>query len=238
MKPVRMLPALALALALALPLVGGDSNLPLAEILQRMDAHEQAVSRSLAGYTCMRRYTLENLRFHKKAELNVRMTYSSPGHKKFEVLSEHGPAVIRQRVLLPMLTAEEEAGRDEIRPLTRMVLANYDFQLMGSEVVEGRKAYRLQLTPKTRNKFLIRGQVWVDAENFGTVRVDAIPAQNPSLFIHNTHVVQQSTRFGDFWLPQFNRSNTDSFLFGRTEVTIDSWDYKISSPAGDKLLWD
>ena len=201
--------------------------LTLDQITYQMDEHDLARSRSLVGYTCLRRYAMENQRFHKKAELSVRMTYAAPGHKKFEVLKEEGPAVLRQKVLRPMLEAEEEAGRDDIRPHTRIVSANYDFKLLGVESQQGRRAYLLEITPKTRNKFLMRGRVWVDAENFGIIRVEASPAQNPSLFIHNTQVVQQSSRFGDVWLPLFNHSNTDSFLFGHTEVTIDSWDYKI-----------
>jgi hypothetical protein len=196
-----------------------------------MDEHDLTLSGSLAHYTCLRRYTLENRRFHKKAELSVRMTYSSPGHKKFEVLSEQGASILRQRVLRPMLDAEEEAGRDDTRPLTRIVRLNYDFKLLGTEMQQGRQSYLLEVRPKTRNKFLIRGKVWVDAENYGIIRVEATPAQNPSVFIHNTRVVQQSTRFGAVWLPLFNHSNTDSFLFGHTEVTIDSWDYRISQKA-------
>jgi hypothetical protein len=228
----RMIVGLALLASLA----GGEKSeipsrpLSLEQILHQMDLHDQAMAGSLSGYTCLRRYALENHRFHKKAELSVRLTYTSPGHKKFEVLSEQGPSVLRQRVLHPMLEAEEEAGRDEVRPQTRIVAANYDFKLIGTAVQQNRQAYLLEVTPKTRNKFLVRGKVWVDAKDFGIIRVEAIPAQNPSVFIRNTRVIQQSTRFGEVWLPQFNHSNTDSLLFGHTEVTIDSWDYKFASP--------
>ena len=209
----------------------GDSapelNLSLDQILRQLDEHDQALSTTLSRYTCLRRYALENLRFHKKAEISVRLTYVSPGHKTFEILSEQGPSVLRQRVLKPMMEAEEEAGRDEIRPKTRIIRANYDFELIGNGVQQDRPAYLLEVKPKTRNKFLIRGRVWVDAKDFGIIRVEAVPAQNPSVFIRNTHVVQQSTRFGEVWLPLYNHSNTDSFLFGHTEVIIDSWDYKF-----------
>jgi outer membrane lipoprotein-sorting protein len=224
------------------PLAMGDSviqqpqSLTLEQIIHQMDLHDQAMTGSPAQYTCLRRYALENKRFHKKAEISVRMTYTSPGHKKFEVLSEQGPSVIRQKVLKPMLEAEEESSRDDIRPRTRFVAANYDFKLLGRQVQQGRAAYLLEVTPKTRNKFLIRGKVWIDAKDFGVIRVEASPAQNPSLFIHNTRVIQQSTLFGDVWLPLFNHSNTDSFLFGHTEVTIDSWDYKITGPQFTQLL--
>ena len=109
-------------------------------------------------------------RFHKEAEISVRMTYFPPGHKKFEVLSEKGSSTLRQKVLKPMLDAEEEAGRDDVRPHTRIVAANYDFKLLGVEIQQGRRAYLLEVAPKTRNKFLIGGRVWIDAENFGIMR--------------------------------------------------------------------
>jgi hypothetical protein len=221
-------------LALADSAMAQPQQLTLEEILLQMDQHDTALAATLRHYTCLRRYAMENQRFHRRAELSVRMTYSSPGHKKFEVLSEKGPSVLRQRVLRPMLEAEEEAGRDDVRPRTRIVTANYDFKLIAADVQQDRPAYELEVTPKTRNKFLIRGRVWVDAKDFGIIRVEASPAQNPSVFIHNTRVVQQSTRFGDVWLPLFNHSNTDSFLFGHTEVTIDSWDYEITGRVNEE----
>ncbi|MDQ6677037.1 MAG: hypothetical protein M3Z09_07055 [Acidobacteriota bacterium] len=220
--------ALAIMAPIVMPAGTAPPSLPLAEILRQMDEHDHAMSDSLIRYTCERRYTLQNKRFKKKAEIRVRMTYSSPGHKTFEVLSEQGPSVIRQRVLRPMLAAEEQASQDDIRPHTRIVLKNYNFKLLGSAIQEERPAYLLDLAPKSRNKFLISGRVWVDSQNFGVMRVEAVPAQNPSVFIHNTQIVQQSIRFDDLWLPSFIHSRTDSFLFGRTEVSIDSWDYRIT----------
>jgi hypothetical protein len=235
---MKFLPAL-IGIAVLWPLVmgadtvaTGPESLTLDQILRGIDQHDRAMSTSLVRYTCLRRYALENRRFHKKAEISVRMTYSAPGHKKFEVLSEQGTPILRQRVLRPMLDAEEESGRDDVRPHTLIARLNYDFKLLGVQTLQGRATYLVELTPKTRNKFLIRGRAWVDAGTFGVVRVEAVPAQSPSIFIHNTRVVQESTRFGAMWLPLYNHSNTDSFLFGHSEVTIDSWDYKINGDTG------
>jgi hypothetical protein len=216
-----------LARLLAEPADVSTRTLTLDQILTYMDEHDRVTTQALLGYTCLRRYSLENHRFHKKAELNVRLTYTAPGHKKFEVLSEIGSSAIQKKVLRPMMEAEEEAARDDVRPHTRIVAANYSFKLIVKTEQQGRPAYLLELVPKTRNKFLMRGRVWIDAQDFGVVRVEAIPAQNPSIFIHNTRIIQQSSRYGDVWLPQTNHSNTDSFLFGHTDVTIDSWDYRF-----------
>lgn len=232
MKVLRAVIATGLMWPLVLgaaTVTSAPESLTLDQILRRMDDHDRAMAVSLPGYTCLRRYTLENRRFHKQAELSVRMTYLSPGHKKFQVLSEQGASYLRQKVLRPMLAAEEEAGRDDIRPLTLFVTSNYSFKLLGIQLQQGRPAYLLELTPKSHNKFLIRGRVWVDVENLGVIRVEGSPSQSPSIFIHNTRIVQQSSRFDAVWLPLFNHSDTDSFLFGHTEVTIDSWDYKIAT---------
>jgi outer membrane lipoprotein-sorting protein len=233
------IPVLAAAMLMAFPWAcpagpASSADLPLPEILREMDAHDRAMAASLTGYTCDRRYSLENRRFHKKAAMRVRMTYSSPGKKRFEVLGEEGSAILCKKVLRPMLAAEEEASREDVRPRTRIVEANYDFKLLGTEIQQGRAAYLLEVAPRTRNKFLIRGRVWVDAQNFGIMRVEAEPARSPSILIRNTHIVQQSTRFDDVWLPLYNHSDTDSLLFGRTDVSIDSSNYVIKGRAGSR----
>jgi hypothetical protein len=193
-----------------------------------MDEHDRVRFASLSRYTCTRHYALENRRFHVTAELSVRMTYWYPGHKKFEILAERGPSMIRQRVLHRMLEAETEAAGDDVRESIRIIPRNYAFQLLGMEDQQGRPSYVLKVTPKAGNKFSIRGKIWLDAEDFAIVRVDAAPVQSPSTWIHNTRVIQQYQKLGLVWLPLSNHSETDSFLFGHTEVTIDSRDYEVS----------
>jgi len=203
-------------------------SLTLQQVLKQMDEHDRVRLASLTGYTCTRRYTLENQRFHSTAELSVRMTYSYPGHKNFEVLAERGPSIVRLQVLRRMLEAETEASGDGVRESTRIIPQNYHFKLLGVEARQGRPAYVLEVIPRTSNKFSIRGKVWVDRDDFAIVRVEATPARNPSVWIRNTRVIQQYEKFGLVWLPLFTHSETDSFLFGHTEVTVDSGGYEVS----------
>jgi hypothetical protein len=160
--------------------------------------------------------------------LKVRMSCSSSGHKTFEVVFENGLSVIRKKVLRRMLEAEEEASRDDIRTQTQIAPQNYNFRLLGSEIQQGRLAYVLEATPKTISKFLLRGRIWVDGADFAIVRVEATPALKPSALIHNIKVVQQYEKVGAMWLPLYNRSMSDSFFFGHTDVTIDSSDYQVT----------
>jgi hypothetical protein len=207
---------------------GVSQPLTVQQVLSQMEQRGQARSALLAHYVCLRRYALNNRRFHKTAELSVRMTYTSPGHKTFEVLSERGLSIIRQRVLRKMLEAEEEASRDGTRESTQISQRNYEFRLAGSEMQQGRPAYVLEANPRTVNRFMIRGRIWVDCEDFAIVRVEAAPALTPSAWIRNVHVVQQYVKVGPVWLPLYNRSMSDSFFFGHTDVAIDSSDYQIA----------
>jgi len=226
---VAVLALMALGIVFPRVLTSDEAQpLTLQQLLKQMGEQDRARTAILAHYTCTRRYALDNHRFHVKAELSVRMTYNYPGHKEFQVVAEHGSSIIRQRVLRRMLEAEEEASRDDVRESTRITPRNYDFQLLGIQVQQGRPAYVLEARPKAINKFSLRGKIWVDRQDFAIVRVEAAPALNPSALIRDTRVVQQNAKFGRFWLPVSNRSETGSFVFGRTRVTIDSWDYEIT----------
>jgi hypothetical protein len=100
-----LLPGILFSSALA-----SEASRPLTvqEVIKQMDERGRTRSASLAHYTCLRHYLLKNRRFHQTAELRVRMTYSSSGHKTFEVLSEQGLSIIRRKVLRRMLEAEEK----------------------------------------------------------------------------------------------------------------------------------
>lgn len=221
--------AFLLSLSLSCSLAQEDTGKPLTlnQVLERMAERNAANAATLGQYTCVRRYGLLNHRFHKTAEITVRMTYNDPGRKTFEILNEKGLAIIRQRVLRRMIDAEEEASRDGMRTMTQITPRNYNFQLIGMETRQGRPSYVLSATPKSANKFLIQGRIWVDAEDFSIVHLEGAPAQNPSSIIRNTAVVHQYAKVRSYWLPLSNRSHSDSFLFGRTDVSIDYWDYKI-----------
>ncbi len=225
--------ALLLLLPLAAPPASTESS-PAAppslnRILDQMEQRDSARRAGLSSYTCLRHYTLQNRRFHVSAELTARMTYNAPGKKTFELLDGKGPAVIRKKVLERMIRAEEESSQDHVRRWTRINRTNYSFAFLGRQTLDGRPAFLLEATPRQRNRFLIRGRVWVDAADFAIARVEVQPAENPSVLIRDTHAVQQYERLDGFWLPQFNHANSDSLWFGRTEVVIDSSDYRIDS---------
>ena len=98
---------------------------------------------------------------------------------------------------------------------------------MGTETLDGREGYVLEISPLTQNKFLIRGRIWVDADDFAIARVEGTPAQNPSFWIRSVHVLQRYHRVGRFWLPAANDSRALARMFSQTDVSIEYFDYAI-----------
>ncbi len=51
-----------------------------------------------------------------------------------------------------------------------------------SPSAERRRNRNQRVEPQTNNKLLFRGRIWVDAEDFAVVRIEAVPAKNPSFW--------------------------------------------------------
>ena len=116
--------------------------------------------------------------------MTVRITCDNAGVKTFEVVDESGNGFVRNRILRKMINAEQEASQKGEKQQTRIIPANYDFSLIGTESLDGRGNYVLEIRPKTKNKFLIRGQIWVDAEDFAIARIEGQPGQESVVLEH------------------------------------------------------
>jgi hypothetical protein len=159
--------------------------------------------------------------------MTVRVNYRS-GQKSFEILEESGSGTVRKKVFKRMLDSELKASGAELRDSTRVSSQNYTFQLLGPQTVDGQDYLVLDAEPRTKNKFLFRGRVFVDPNDFAVARIEATPAQKPSFWIRRTAFVHRYGKFGAFWLAVSNQSETDALVFGHTEVRIDYLDYEIN----------
>ncbi len=158
----------------------------------------------------------------------VDVTYRTPGTKDFSIRSEKGSQLIIERVFKRMLQSEKEAVTEENQSHIALNQDNYSFTLTGYESTPAGAAYVLYVEPRTSNKLLYRGQIWVDAEDFAVTRIEGTPAKNPSFWTKETKIVQVYTKVGDFWLPASNRSTSAIRLGGQANFTIDYQDYHIT----------
>jgi hypothetical protein len=193
--------------------------------MMQFDAQRQS---QLNGYTAVRHYVAVNK--SRRAEMLVRVDCASDGAKQFTVLSEEGSGSIRKHVFHKLLSEETEASRHGTRNSTRLIPANYNFQFVGQEKLETGPAYVLQVSPKTANKYLVDGKIWIDANDYSIVRIEGQPARNPSFWVRSVHFVHTYEKVGPFWFASATHTKSEIRIFGSSELTIENSDYTLNPP--------
>jgi len=203
--------------SLTLPaLAQAARSLSLADIVSRMHTAESA-EQNRPSYSLLRQYRLSGADPNvTTSEVLAEVDYVPPSRKEFSIRkaegSERGEKVVR-RIL------EHEANMAKGSVNSDFCADNYDFALLGQEMLNGKPAYVLQLTPKHDAVELIRGKAWVDAESFLVVRAEGTPAKNPSWWIKDLKIVINYGRADGVWLALATRATADLRLVGTHTLT-------------------
>jgi hypothetical protein len=167
----------------------------------------------------------------RDAEMVVKVSFHAPSSKEFTVVSQTGSQFVIDHVFKKLLEGEQEATKGDNRHDTALTRANYDFEMAGYESTPQGGQYVLNLLPKTKNKFLYRGKIWVDANDFAVVRIQGEPGKNPSMWIKKTDIAHRYIKVDDFWLPAENHTESFVRLGGKATLSIEYQDYKIIKAA-------
>ena len=182
----------------------------------------------------VRRYVLRNDRWKDDAVMHVRMTSVPGAGKQFEVIGMENAGKLQTRVFNKVLEGEVAVSRKEAKSSgpeteTSLTPANYDFAMLGTDTVNGRRCVVVQLIPKRKHKLLLNGKAWVDIEAEAIVQVEGQTADSVSFWIGRPTVRQHFQRVGDLWLPASTRSVSDVRFLGKTELSIDYLKYTVGS---------
>ena len=201
------------------------------EIVEHMLRHNRMQADELKHYQELRHYQVQYKGFSANmvGKLDVSVTFDAASGKSFRIVSQSGSKLLCDKVLKKAVDSELEASRDQAA--TALTPDNYKFQLAGAESLNGRPAYVFDVEPVKDSKFLYRGKIWVDAADFAVVKVQAVPAKNPSFWISRPQITYTSAKTGEFWLPEFNRSETRVRIGGTAVFTIEYGTYQIDSVA-------
>lgn len=225
---------LAASLAASFPVAGQSLPAPRPtltadEIVHNLELRNQARNNALHHFEGTRTYTLHYYGFpnSQSAEMVVTLSYQSPSTKNFKIVSQRGSHFIIDHVFKRMLESERDAAQEQSR--NALTAANYQFSLVGYEQTSDGSCYVLQVTPRTNNKFLYRGKIWIDAADFAMVKIEAEPAQNPSFFINRTEVHHRYKKVDNFWLPAENRTTSYLRIGGHADLSIEYQQYNITA---------
>ena len=240
---IGLLLGCSLAAAGRAPLQGPDSggssysaqnaSLPAEQIARKLQERNAQRAAALDQFNGTRVYRMQYRGFpsDRDAEMVVNMTYHAPHTKEFTVVSQTGSKFVIDHVFKKLLEGELEAANEENRRETALSTDNYEFTSAGYETTPDGAQYVLNLLPRTKNKFLYRGKIWVDAKDFAVVRIEGEPAKNPSWWIKKTEVRHRYVKVNDFWLPAENRTESVIRLGGKAMLSIEYRDYRITKAA-------
>jgi len=203
--------------------------LGLEQVLANLEQRNAQRTAALEQFEGKRTYRMQYRGFpsDRDAEMVVKVNFRAPNSKEFTVLSQTGSKFVIDHVFKKLLEGEQEALKGENRHDTALTRQNYDFELVGYDPTPDGAQYVLKLLPKTKNKFLYRGKIWVDAKDFAVVRIEGEPGKNPSMWIKKTGIAHRYVKVDGFWLPAENHTESFIRLGGKATLSIEYQDYKI-----------
>jgi len=174
----------------------GNSADDVRDIVQRMLAAQDENRKHLRAFTVKRDYRLLDKRSESKAQVVAEIIYAPPGQKRYRI--ESGTGGIGERILRDVLAHETSAPKDTRR--RELSLENYDFQLINERSLEGHRCFVLRVAPKREEKDLIRGQIWVDVQNYRIRRIEGKTVKSPSWWIRDLSILVTFADVGGMWL--------------------------------------
>lgn len=208
----------------------GTGQLKSEQVVENLVRMNLQRAQALQAYESTRIYRLEYKGFPggRTAQMVVNMKYRAPGTKEFEVVSQSGSKMLIDRVFKKLMEGEKDAIDGENQKRIAVNQENYEFVLLAYEPGPRGGSYVLSVKPRTKNKYLFQGKIWVDDEQFAIVRMEGEPAKNPSLWIKGTQIETRYINVNDFWLPAHNHSFTSVRLGGHADFSIEYKDYRIT----------
>src|ERR1700677_1038130 len=94
---------------------GAPENLTSAQIVVRIEQHNQAQKGELKAYKALRHYVAEYQGFSTRieAEMDVEVNYDAATGKSFRIVSQHGSHLLCEKVLKRAVDSEKDASQDQ-----------------------------------------------------------------------------------------------------------------------------
>ncbi len=189
----------------------GMKSLDLNEIVQRVEEIEHQNPALSRPYEVTREYKV--MRGDDKqptSELTAHINFVPPDTKTYKITRVRGNS-IGQKIVREILDRETESAKK--RHGSEVSRTNYDFVFLREENFGVIPEHVLLIIPKRQEKYLLRGQIWVDARTFRIRQMEGVPAKSPSVWIKGVRITLQFADLNGMWVPfSFNAIATVRFL--------------------------
>lgn len=200
---------------------------PSAETIVVRMAQARAESRvRLRPYTVTRDYKFFGSDpGNARSEVIANIAFVPPDSKQYSIQKTNGNG-IGQILVRRMLASEVEV--EKARVSTDLSVDNYDFRFIRKEDASGERNYVLELIPRRKDQFLVRGDVWVDADTYLPRRFEGELAKGPSWWVRNVRITLAYSDVGGMWLQTSTDAAADVRILGRSTMVSRDVKYKIT----------
>jgi len=199
----------------------GNKSAPATVMLNRFLNSGKPV---LTSYQARRVLTASTMGGRMSASLEA-WTYLDPdGTFRFDVIRQNGSGLIRERVLVAALEAEQrsrnhgETGQAELTP------TNYDFQVDEEAREDG--LVTIRLSPRRKTPMLLDGTVTVRQQDGDMVRIDGSLSKRPSWWTKHVDIVRRYERIAGVRVPIEMSSRADVRIAGDATFSM-TYDYEM-----------
>lgn len=225
--PARPGPTMTLFRAVSIALPTAANTAPTVETIIARMAQARAENRArFRPYIVTRDYNLAGKERHKtKSQVIADVTFVPPDLKKYAIQHTNGTG-LGAKIVRQMLESEAEVAKDYSS--TDISPDNYDFHFIGEEDVSGQRCYVLELLPRRKDKYLLRGTIWVDANTYLLHRTEGEPAKTLSWWVRDVHIALLYGDVSGMWLQTASEATANVRILGQYTMVSRDVKYKIS----------
>jgi hypothetical protein len=218
----RVLLSLSLALVIAASATGepARAQTSLVPSLQRSALLERFFvpdDKPLVQYRALRRLTASTRGGRLTATLDVWTTLDPVHGFTFDVVSEEGSPLIRRRVLMAALEAEQRSQTARDREEAALTTNNYEFLDVNAVPPH---FVRIDLQPKRKHVMRVNGSLFLEEESADLVRIEGELSKRPSIWTRRVQILREYGRIDGVRVPLVMRSTADVLVVGVSRFSM------------------
>lgn len=168
-------------------------------IVASMEEVQKTNAATMKTYQVTREYKV----FHANdiepvSTIVVLISFAPPTSKTYAIQKRSGDPR-GEKIVRKILDQEIESAKDVNHGQIKK--PDYKFFFIRRDTFETAAEYVLRIVPTRKQKMLLLGQIWVDANTFRIRRIEGIPSKSPSFFIKDLHLTIQYADVHGSWLP-------------------------------------
>jgi hypothetical protein len=159
-----------------------------------------------------------------KTEVTAAVTFLPPRLKQYAIQQQNGKW-LGVTVVRRVLESEVEIAKDY--STTDIAPQNYEFRFAGEETHGGRRCYVVEMLPRRKDKSLLRGRIWIDADTYLPLRSEGQPGKSPSWWLRDVHMTFVYGDVSGMWLQVASEITGDVRTLGRHTMVSRDASYKV-----------